>query len=409
MSFAGATIRAALVGCIALASARKSADAGESAKPQEPGATEASVAPSSVSEVVASLRAAAKKAETRERDAVPSPLAPRAAPVIQILDQLRWIQHRIVPRETLQQIASRYRVEEVWVRRWNDLPETGEIKLKKNARLKIRTDRIPPPRKKVTHVVKEGETWWRIAVAHGVDSRDLRAYNWGVGKLAPGKELVVWEDPIVASAIASHEPVAGSGIDVRPGGVSIGSPNDGRLVNGVRLPGSELYTLRRPRSAYGTSHAVRQVVAAMEQFRAQAGYAHQVNIVAMSRPRGGPLGEHKSHRSGRDIDIRLPLRTTVPRSLYPKPWRVDWLATWELLRAFADTGEVVYIFLDYRLQRRVYKAAKAAGVSQEVLDRVLQWPRGSRSSRGVVRHSHGHVAHFHVRFRCGPIEVECIE
>lgn len=405
MTGAGAFIRAALVGCIALLSAKESADAGELARSQEPAGTEAP----SVPEVVASLAAAAKKAEKQERDVVPSPLAPRSMPVIQMLDRPRWIQHRIVPRETLRQIASRYRVEEAWIRRWNDLPPAGEIKLKKGKRLKVRTDRIPPPREKVTHVVEEGETWWRIAVAHGVDSRDLRAYNWGGGRLEPGRELKVWEDPIVASAIARHVPATGSSLDVRPGGISIGSPNDGRLVNGVRLPDSELYTLRRPRSAYGTSHAVRQVIAALEQFRAQVGYAHQVNIVAMSRPRGGPLGEHKSHRSGRDIDIRLPLRTTVPRSLYPKPWRVDWLATWELLRGFADTGEVVYVFLDYKLQRRAYKAAKAAGVSQEELNRVLQWPRGSRSSLAVVRHSPGHVAHFHVRFTCGPIEVECIE
>jgi murein endopeptidase len=369
--------------------------------PKEPASTQAPV--------VAAVGVTEKNAETRERDVVPSPLAPRPAPVIELLDRPRWIKHRIVPRESLAQIASRYAVEEVWVRRWNDLPETGDIKLKKGKRLKVKTARIPPPREKVTHVVEEGETWWRIAVAHGVDSRDLRAYNWGVGRLAPGKELQVWVDPIVASAIARHEPASGSSLDVRPGGISVGSTNDGRLVNGVRLPESGLYTLRRPRSAYGTSHAVKQVIAAMEQFRAQVGYAHQVNIVAMSRPRGGPLGEHKSHRSGRDIDIRLPLRTTVPRSLYPKPWRVDWLATWELLRAFADTDEVSYVFLDYRLQRRAYKAAKAAGVSQEELNRVLQWPRGSRSSRGVVRHSPGHVAHFHVRFTCGPIEVECIE
>lgn len=329
------------------------------------------------------------------------------APTVQRLERPRWITHRMVPRETLDQLALRYGVEEAWIRRWNELPEEGEVQLKRRAKIKIRTDRIPPPREEIRYTAGPDDTWWRIAVKHGVDSRDLRAYNWNLGKLEPGEELKIWIDPVVYHAIQSHRP--NGALDVRPGGVSIGSPNEGRLVNAVQVPQSDLYTLRRPKSAYGTTHAVRELVSAMQRFRGRAGHDHQVNIVAMSRPRGGKLGTHKSHRTGRDVDIRLPLRTTVPRSLYPKPWRVDWLVTWELLRAFAESDEIVYVFLDYKMQRRVYRAAKAAGVDQDELRRVLQYPTGSRSGRGIVRHSPGHTAHFHVRFRCGPVELECVE
>jgi murein endopeptidase len=63
--------------------------------------------------------------------------------------------------------------------------------------------------------------------------------------------------------------------------------------------------------------------------------------------------------------------------------------------------------LDYACQRRLYQAAQALGVSDELLAATLQYPRGSAASLGKVRHAPGHEGHIHVRFACGPAEPEC--
>ena len=66
-------------------------------------------------------------------------------------------------------------------------------------------------------------------------------------------------------------------------------------------------------------------------------------------------------------------------------------------------------WLPYGAQRRLYKAAKHAGASEEELDMLLQYPRGSAANLGLVRHAPGHEGHIHVRYPCGPAEPECAD
>jgi murein endopeptidase len=127
----------------------------------------------------------------------------------------------------------------------------------------------------------------------------------------------------------------------------------------------------------------------------------------MSRQRGRRIGGHRSHQSGRDLDIRLPLRDGFADKVTPTPRRVDWAAVHALVRAFDESGAVTRIFLDYRLQKRLYKVAKAAGADRKTLRRLIQFPRGPAAGRGLVRHSPGHDIHIHVRFACAAHESEC--
>ena len=195
---------------------------------------------------------------------------------------------------------------------------------------------------------------------------------------------------------------------VRGGGVSIGKPSRGKLVRGVELPERpDLYTRRKPEEEFGSTHTIAQMLAAFTRFRHDSGYKGQVVIGGISRPRGGRFRPHKSHQSGRDVDIRLPLLPGSQDKKHPTSADVDWRATWNLMRAFLDTGEVEYIFLDYRLQKKIYKAAREAGARREQLDLWLQWPAKPRTNKGVIRHVEGHRAHMHVRIRCGPQEKHC--
>lgn len=324
---------------------------------------------------------------------------------VQVLERPRWVRHRRAPRESLTQIAARYRVRPHKILKWNELG--SEDDLERNHRLKIYTDHVPPPRRRLDYTVVEGDTWWTIATAHGVDVNDLRAYNWRPGrKLVVGEALRVWIDPVVYTEITRGPLEDAQG--VRSGAISVGSPNEGRLVNAVQIPISEHYELRRPGSAYGTTYAVRGFVEALAAFRASTAYQGKIYVMSMSRARGGDLGDHLSHQSGRDVDILLPLRPGYPLQRHPRASRIDWGATWDLIEAFAQGGRTKLIFLEYRLQRRLYGAAKARGVSEERLDELLQYPMGEGEHRGLVVHSPGHTGHIHVRFSCGPGETECL-
>jgi murein endopeptidase len=322
--------------------------------------------------------------------------APAADPTV----RARWLKHRVVPGESLSQIALRYRTSVAELREWNDLgPDTI---VKTRDRLRVWARKQPPPREKRVHVVGLGDTWGSVARAYGVSPSDLRAYNVRrTGRrLDEGERLDIWIDPLVYARIEGHVAEPGPAADIYPGGHSIGTPNDGRLVNAAAIPASPDYELRFPNSSWGTSHAVRQVVTAMHAFRTHSGFVGTISLGTMSRERGGEVGGHKSHQSGRDLDIRLPVKTGVPEGRRPRLRTIDWEATWRLVTAFVDTGEVGAIFLDADRQRWLRRAAERVGAPPEQIRHVLD---------DLVRHEPGHDIHLHVRFRCAAWEPECAD
>lgn len=318
-----------------------------------------------------------------------------------------WLVHEVAPKETIALLALRYRVDPGKLRGWNGLGRRTPVRA--GQRLRLLPGRTPPPRERVRYKVRDGDTWTSIARDHGADPTDVRAYNIKrTGKrLRAGLELDVWRDPLLADAVARDTPPAGPAAAIRAGGFSVGRPSDGRLVNGVQIPASEDYDLRYPGSAWGTTFAVRHVVDVLHRWREQTGYDGLLRLGVMSRQRGRPIAGHRSHQSGRDLDIRLPLRDGFDDEMTPTPRRTDWPAVYALVRAFADSGAVTQIFLDYRLQKRLYKVAKAAGADRKTLRRLIQFPRGSQAKRGILRHSPGHDIHLHVRFACADYESEC--
>jgi murein endopeptidase/transposase-like protein len=321
----------------------------------------------------------------------------------------RWIRHEPAPRETIEQLALRHGVDPHALREWTGLAADEQPHPRKPKPLRIFARSYPPPRERIEHEVVSGEGWGSIARRYGVDSSSLRAWNVGeTGRtLEPGEQLVVWIDPIVLDSILHDRPSSARAALIRPGAHGVGTPRAGSLVAGVQLPAGPGYELRYANSAWGTSFAVREAIAALDRFAERSDYPRSISVGTMSRQRGGAIGGHNSHQTGRDLDIRLPLRLEVPASLDPIPRRIDWQTTWVLVDAFAQADSVEVIFLDYASQRRLYQAAQALGVSDELLAATLQYPRGSAASLGKVRHAPGHEGHIHVRFACGPAEPEC--
>jgi LysM repeat protein len=328
---------------------------------------------------------------------------------IEVVEGARpWVIHRLAPGETLAQVAFRHDVTPEALRTWNGLPVDGT--LEPGARLKVEARRVPPPREQVRYVVQPGDSWWSIATAHAIDRRDLRAANpTAPARLTVGDSLVLWIDPALYHWVRTDRPVDDDPrMGVRRGAVGIGAPWDGRLVNGVKIPAGEGFRLQQPAAAYGTTHAVASLVGALQAYSPATQHGRPLLVGAMSLRHGGPLHGYRSHQTGRDVDIRLPLTVEHPAWFPIKPWRVDYEALWELVAALADTGEIEVVYLDYELHKALHKVATQRGVGEDARHRLIQWPRGRADDSGLVRHADGHTTHVHVRFRCGRHETECV-
>lgn len=201
------------------------------------------------------------------------------------------------------------------------------------------------------------------------------------------------------------------------GGQSLGLPWRGRLQAASRLPAGDGYLVRRPHRAFGTETTIAHVQRALAVVRERFPELHEIAIGDLSAEHGGPISDHRSHQSGRDIDLGL-LFTTKPAG-YPTSFVVGTeenlhgAANWALLSALADTsaldGGASMIFLDYEVQGVLYRWAQSEGIDAEVLEKVFQYPRGKRASVGLVRHAANHADHFHVRFACSSADAECLE
>jgi murein endopeptidase/LysM repeat protein len=325
------------------------------------------------------------------------------------------LEHVVIPKETLTDIADRYGVDVDDIVDWNLInPDTP---LTEGQRLTIEKPvRRPLPQQKVTYEVDPGETWTAVADRFGVAVTDLRGYNEGVDTIDAGTKLTVWIDPKPYKPRQPPMPIPEFHIDKRA--VSIGAPNAGRLENGIQLPESDLYTRRYPNIMWGSSQTISNVQKAVAMFRRDVDYDAEIIIADISKKTGGHFNPHKSHQAGRDIDIWLPTLKGVYKRKYleedrmGRPYRpdfseIDWYATWGLARALIQTGAVEEIFLDWTRQKYVYDAAVNMGATPEQLDEWIQYPRKQTSGKGIFRHSKNHFTHMHVRFKCAEWETEC--
>lgn len=323
-----------------------------------------------------------------------------------------WIKHKVVPRERIEDLEARYGVSKKELVRWNKRLQkkqwiyAGQV-------LRIKARRVPPPREKISYTVKKRDRWAEIAKAHNVRESDLRYWNKKVPRaFKVGQKLTIYTNPLeVAEPDAASEAGAEAGptpdrLSVRGNALSIGKPNRGRIQNGVQLPESKHYTLRDPERSYGSSHAVTIIHDSIAAFRAETGYRGEIKIADLSKKGGGRLRPHGSHQAGRDADIRLPRRRGVAKDNNSLS-AIDWDLSWALVKAFVDTGEIEYIFLETSRQKALRKAAQRAGASKAELARAIQYPNKRGTNKGIVRHASGHRIHIHVRIKCAEGNSRC--
>jgi LysM repeat protein len=324
----------------------------------------------------------------------------------------KWIEHLVVAGDRLDEIADRYGVSRESLIRWNKL-DAKKPQIVHGRTLRVHAKTHALPRVERTHVVAKGDTWSGIAKKYGVDEDRLRRWNKSVPrKFKIGTELSVWveqREPTEkrrksGSVGGASEPEAE---DVVEDTYELETPLPLKSVRGnAYSENRELYTLSRPELTYGSSHTVRSLQEAIAVWRRDYGFVGSLVITCISKPGGGKFRPHKSHQSGRDVDIRLPVKKKDDASASDLN-DVDWNATWALVKTLIDGGQVQYIFLNSDRQRQLYKAALRAGAKKEELAKWIQFPQKSGTNHGIVRHADGHKAHLHVRFKCGPREKSC--
>lgn len=180
--------------------------------------------------------------------------------------------------------------------------------------------------------------------------------------------------------------------DARPDR-SIGPPNAGRLRGGVPMPEGTSWQLRPDRSrVWGTADTVDTLVDTFTEYGERFPDALPVHLGDLSARRGGRIGPHRSHQSGRDVDIRF-VSTALREDGTPRRRATedsfDGAANWFLVKRLLDSGEVQSIYMSGRVQRWI-RAHAVADVGADAADAYFE----------SISHEHGHRHHMHVRFRC---------
>jgi penicillin-insensitive murein endopeptidase len=213
-------------------------------------------------------------------------------------------------------------------------------------------------------------------------------------------------------------PGATGGSTARPPGLacSNGAAWNGRLEGGIPMDvQGDDYVLHggkaRQRTAYGTP----EMITLLKRGAAVVGEmvdGPPLVIGSISAQSGGKLGRHKSHQTGRDVDIVFYARDPEGKrhrgvGFYDfdgagncvharcKGWSFDVQRNWWLVRTlvWSKRPEVQYIFVSDPLRKLMLDYARKRQEHPEILrraERVLAQPGNSSP----------HADHFHVRIYC---------
>ena len=192
---------------------------------------------------------------------------------------------------------------------------------------------------------------------------------------------------------------------------SSGSANGGHLANGCELPRSGPGYIAHSRNRWGTDDAVGLVQWAAARVAALRPGSVPVVIRDLSDEDGGRLRPHRSHQSGRDVDIGYFAANNETLSGFVEmgAGNLDPDKTWLLIEALLSTGRVRYLFMDYEIQAVLVRWLEDLDADPGLVERLFQYPAGPGVARGIIRHARGHADHFHVRFACGETDGDACE
>lgn len=203
---------------------------------------------------------------------------------------------------------------------------------------------------------------------------------------------------------------------------SIGSSEDGRLIDGAQLPArargmKRLTVVGRRGTGYGTGRLVAFVRSVAEQLAGLPGHGGvPLRVGNLSVAGGGPISWSHSHQAGRDVDLALYALDRRGRAAAPdrflafndrgrarhgrRRYRFDTARNWHLVRAvLAHPGvHIAHLYLAEPLRRLLLGHARAVGEPEWLVQRAAQLLR-------EPLHAGRHDDHLHVRLFCSRDEV----
>lgn len=187
---------------------------------------------------------------------------------------------------------------------------------------------------------------------------------------------------------------------------SIGAPGAGSLSGGRAFPPRGPGWTHKGSRPYGTDEAVLLLAWAITEVGLEYPGTAPLVIGDFSQDGGGRVPPHRSHQSGRDVDVGLYAVDNEPVQGFRRlpPDSVDYEKTWFLIERLLVTNELQYVFVDRSIQPGLQDAALAAGWDEEELDGLFE-ARGGK--RALIRHVRGHDDHLHIRFRCPAEDEDC--
>ena len=183
----------------------------------------------------------------------------------------------------------------------------------------------------------------------------------------------------------------------RIGSISIGKPNAGYLINGVRMPEGKEWIVGVPDHAWGTDETIEALVHCIKKVHDEIPDTPPVILGSISAEHGGPVPPHKSHRTGRDVDIHFFLTKRSPNKWYEDATadNLDRRRTWALIRTITTDTDVEMILIDQSVQDLLEEYALGIGEDPTWIEELFH---DVRPYSALIRHVPGHTGHMHVRF-----------
>src|SRR5262245_20286044 len=150
------------------------------------------------------------------------------------------------------------------------------------------------------------------------------------------------------------------------------------------------YVIRDRSRAWATERTLERVRQGFDALRSAQPNAPRVRVHDLSLRAGGAIDDHRSHQSGRDVDITYYQRSGCGGQGCPlrvvAPSEPDARRQWALLSHWLRRREVEAIYDDYSLQEPLYREAQRRGTTEEQLERWFQYPHGRNAEQGLIRH-----------------------
>lgn len=297
-------------------------------------------------------------------------------------DGTRNVEWLVLPGESVDDVVSQLgmSVEELCSKmpKWD-----GEVRGFETLPVELRSDL--PVRALVSYGPKSGETVRSVAERFNMPPEWLRMLN----HIPEHVQELGTDSPLV---VVTTVDTTNQGVDEN------GDRFSSRIRQPTHIGTSPWFQLKRAHTGWGTINTVLLLRKVASELALKFPGASPLVFGDISQKWGGRLAPHASHRRGNDIDITVPRVNADHQPDSTLPGQVDIGRTWELIRSLVASGSVEYVFLDYRLQKSIYEFAVAAGLSEDTLAAVFQYPKGRGHRSGIIRHARGHSNHIHVRF-----------